>query len=360
MALFIVLSVFSGLKSFNLFFMNTADPDIKITASKGKSFFLKEDLQTLLKDDKITHFSKIIEEHVLLDYSNNQIASTIKGVDENYLNVTKMDSTIIIGEWFKKSQKHTVIMGNRVANKLRLPLYSFTENLKIHVPKPGKSQMNLNSLRTVNAQCSGIYELNDVDSEFVFTNIALAQELLGYDENQYSAIALKLKNNDKANRFATQLQKKLGATFKVQTRKQQNAITFKMLNMENLYSYLISSLIVIIALFNVIGAMIMMILDKRENLKTLFNIGFPIKKIRKIFTLQGILLSLFGMIVGLVLASIIVFIQLKFELITIRPGLAYPVEFHLSNILIVIATITSLGIIAAFIASSRITKKFIV
>ena len=359
MALFIVLSVFSGLKSFNLFFMNTADPDIKITATEGKSFLLSKDIKTLLNDKEITHYSKIIQEHVLLEFKGNQIASTIKGVDKNYLKVTKMDTAIAIGEWFDPHKKYAVTIGIRVANKLRLPLYSFTENLKIHVPKPGKGQLSMNSLRTVQTQCTGLYELNEVDAEYVFTNLSLAQELLGFDANQVSAIAIKLNDNDNASSMATKLHKKLGAKFKVETRKQQNALTYRMLNMENLYSYLISTLIVIIALFNVIGAIIMMILDKRKNLKTLFDLGLPIKKVRKIFTLQGFLLTLFGLIVGLILAIVVVFIQLKFKPIEIRPNLAYPVEFHLSNVLVVIVTITILGIIAALIASRRITTKFI-
>jgi len=360
MALFIVLSVFSGLKEFNLFFLNTADPDIKITSVRGKSFLFNDTIKAVLNDEKISNYSKIIEEHVLLNFDSKQKAATIKGVDFNYLNVNKMDTAIAIGEWFTPKEKNAVVIGRGVSSKLALPLYSFADNLKIYVVKPGKGQLGLNSFNSVNTQVKGVFELvADIDDKFVFTNLTLAQELLNYQKNQISAIEIALKGVNNHEKFSKEIQNKLGAKFKVQTRRQLNQLTYKMLNMENLFTYLISTLIVVIALFNVIGAMIMMILDKRENLKTLFNLGLTIKQIRSVFTLQGFLLTVFGLVVGLVLASIFVLVQLFFEPIMIRPDLAYPVKFYLSNVLIVVATILILGIIAALIASSRINKKLI-
>ena len=362
MALFIVLSVFSGLKSFNLYFLNTADPDIKITSTKGKSFLFTNEIKTILNDAKIANYSKVIEEHALLNFNNKQKATTIKGVDISYLKVNKMDTAIAIGEWLNLKEKKGVVIGSGISRNLSLPVYSLADNLKIFVMKPGKGQLGMNSFNSVTTQVKGIYELGDndnIDGKYVFSNLALAQELLNYQKNQISAVEIALNNVKNHRDFAAQLQKKLGATFKVQTRHQLNELTYKMLNMENLFTYLISTLIVVIALFNVIGAMIMMILDKKENLKTLFNLGLNIKEIRNIFTLQGFLLTTFGLTVGLFLAIIIVFIQKIFEPIMIRPNLAYPVEFLWENLFIVIATILILGIIAALIASSRINKKLI-
>jgi len=360
MALFIVLSVFSGLKSFNLFFLNISDPDIKITATKGKSFLINDTINSVLQDKRIAQYSKIIEEQVLLNFDGKQKAASIKAVDFNYLNVNKMDTAIAIGEWLDPKFKNAVVIGSGIARKLKLPLYSFTDNLKVYVIKPGKGQLNMKSINSVRTQVKGIFELvDDINEKYVFTNLALAQELLNYKKEQISALEIKLNAANSHSAIAKELQRKLGARFKVQTRKQLNEVTYKMLNMENLFTYLIATLIVIIALFNVIGAMIMMILDKKENLKTLFNLGLTIKQIKNIFTLQGILLTIFGLIVGLILAVIFVYIQLIYEPIMIRPDLAYPVEFHLSNVLIVVITILILGVIAAFIASNRISEKLI-
>jgi lipoprotein-releasing system permease protein len=132
-----------------------------------------------------------------------------------------------------------------------------------------------------------------------------------------------------------------------------------MLNTENIAVYLIFTLVIIIALFNLIGALIMMILDKKGNLKTLLNLGSEIKDLRKIFLLQGTLISVFGGIIGLTLGIIIILLQQHYELVMITPTLAYPVVFSIENVLIVLATIISLGFIASLIASSRVSQKLL-
>jgi lipoprotein-releasing system permease protein len=145
----------------------------------------------------------------------------------------------------------------------------------------------------------------------------------------------------------------------IKNRAQQNATLYKMLNTENIAVYLIFTLVIIIALFNLIGALIMMVLDKKSNLKTLFNLGSEIKDLKNIFLLQGTLLSIIGGIIGLCLGIIIVIIQQQYKLIMITESLAYPVVFTIQNALIVFGTIVLLGFIASLIASSRVTKKLL-
>jgi len=145
----------------------------------------------------------------------------------------------------------------------------------------------------------------------------------------------------------------------VENREQLNAVLYKMLNTENLASYLVFTLILIIALFNVIGAIIMMILDKKDNLKTLYNLGATIKEIKRVFILQGFLLSVVGLVIGLTLGILLVLLQKKYHLFMITQHLAYPVEFTFFNVLTVIVTILVLGFLASKIASSRISKKLV-
>ena len=145
----------------------------------------------------------------------------------------------------------------------------------------------------------------------------------------------------------------------VKTRAQLNATLYKMLNTENIAVYLIFTLVIIIALFNLIGALIMMVLDKKANLKTLYNLGTEVKDLRKIFLLQGTLLSVFGGAIGLLLGIIIVVLQQQFQLVMITQSLAYPVEFSFQNVAIVFGTIVTLGFISSVIASSRVTKKLL-
>jgi len=180
-----------------------------------------------------------------------------------------------------------------------------------------------------------------------------------YKPNQISGIELNLKENADENAVKGKLQTIFKNKITLKNRAQLNESLYKMLNTENIAVYLIFTLVIIVALFNLIGALIMMILDKKGNLKTLFNLGTPIHHLRKIFLLQGTLLSVFGGVIGLVLGIILVVLQQQYELIMITPTLAYPVVFTLENVLIVMGTIVSLGFVASLIASSRVSKKLL-
>ena len=193
----------------------------------------------------------------------------------------------------------------------------------------------------------------------MFADLGLAQELLAFKSNQLSGIEIKTKPNTDEIKTIAEIEHVFQDKVEVKNRAQLNATLYKMLNTENIAVYLIFTLVIIIALFNLIGALIMMILDKKDNLKTLFNLGTEVKDLRKIFLLQGSLLSVFGGVFGLLLGIILVVIQQQFKLIMITSTLAYPVVFSIENVLIVLATIISLGILASLIASSRVSKKLL-
>ena len=360
MALFIVLSAFSGLIAFNELFLNVADPDVKIMPGKGKTFLLNDNLKQVLNDSKIAVFSKVIEEHALIENNNKRAVVTLKGVDANFTKVNKLDTTMYIGEWFTEKDKNAVVLGLAIANKVQTLPNSYGENLKIYVPKPGKGQLNKNSFNKIRTQTIGVFRLTpEMDSKYVFAPIDLVRDLLQLDKKRISAIEIRLQPEVNSDKFVRSFQNKLGNHFIVKTRKQLNESTYKMLNMEHFFSYLIATLIGIIAFFNVIGAIIMMILDKKENLKTLFSLGLDVSKIKKVFFLQGMLLTVYGMIIGLVLAIIFVLLQKQFGFIKINASIAYPVAFKWSNVLVVILTIFTLGFIASLIASSRVNKKLL-
>jgi lipoprotein-releasing system permease protein len=192
-----------------------------------------------------------------------------------------------------------------------------------------------------------------------FADLGLAQELLEYKSNQISGIEIKEKTGTDEDAIIDQLQTIFKNKITVKNRAQLNEALYKMLNTENIAVYLIFTLVIVVALFNLIGALIMMILDKKGNLKTLFDLGTEIKDLRQIFLLQGTLLSVFGGIIGLALGIIIVLLQQHFQLVMITPTLAYPVVFTLENVFIVMGTIVSLGFIASLIASSRVSKKLL-
>ncbi|MDX6181022.1 FtsX-like permease family protein [Flavobacterium sp. Fl-77] len=362
MALFVVLSVFSGLKVFSLSFTNEIDPDLKATSTYGKSFLITPSQEAQIKNiDGVVSYTKIIEERVLFLFKNKQQVTYIKGVDRNYAVVNDIKKKLFNGEWLKPDT-YQVVIGYGIARDFSMGILDFENPLQIFAPKPGKGNLEnpQEAFNKTEVLPIGIYSVSEeLDSKYVFADLGLVQELLMYKPNQISGIELNLK--DEANESA--IKSKLEIIFKnkitLKNRAQLNESLYKMLNTENIAVYLIFTLVIIVALFNLIGALIMMILDKKANLKTLFNLGTEIHHLRKIFLLQGTLLSVIGGIVGLVLGIILVLLQQQYELIMITPTLPYPVVFTLENVLIVMATIVSLGFVASLIASSRVSKKLL-
>ncbi len=361
-SLFIVLSGFAGLKEFSLQFTTMVDPDIKAIPTTGKSFFVsEEELIKLEESSSIKSYSKVIEERVILNFDDKKRTATIKGVDENYQDVNKIDSVIYLGTWIA-NELNQVVVGWGISNDLSFGVLDYAKTIDIYVPKPGKGQITsinsaFNSIKVVNV---GIFQINeDLDNKFVFANLETAQSLLNYKNNQVSSIEFKLNEGIEEEDAIDAIQTILGDKVTLKNRAQLNDALYKMLNTENLAVYLIFTLVLIIALFNVIGSIIMMILDKKKSLTTLFNLGLTLRDIRNIFFYQGSLMSLLGGVIGLVLGFIIILLQETFSLIMITPSLPYPVSVVPLNFIVVLLTISILGIIASKIASRRITRNLI-
>ena len=362
MVLFVFMSIFSGLKEFSLSFSNDFDPDLKITPKYGKSFLISEDQKRRIKTNKdVAFYSKTIEEKVLFLYKSKEQVAYIKGVDGQYNLVNNVNKVMYQGQWLAPKTPQVVI-GNMIAQKLSLGLFDLNNAFEIFVPKPGKGSISSpeNAFNKSNLVPIGIYAINDeLDSKYVFADLELTQELLEFKPNQISGLEIKLSPNANSETVVTDLNTIFNNQIIIKNRAQQNDSLYKMLNTENTILYLICTLVIILILFTLAGAIIMMILDKKDNLKTLYNVGTPIPDLRKIFLLQGTLLTVFGGFIGLFLGIIIVLIQQYFKVVMITESLAYPVVFNLQNVAIVLATIITLGVIACFIAGSRVSKKLL-
>ena len=361
-SLFIVLSGFAGLKDFSLQFTTIVDPDIKAIPSTGKSFFISDEELIKLKESRlINNFTKVIEERVILNFDDKKRTATIKGVDENYRKVNAIDSIIYQGSWIIKGVNQ-IVVGWIISNDLSFGVLDYAKSIKIFVPKPGKGQITSmkNAFNSVDVVNVGIFQINeDLDNKYVFANLETAKDLLNYKENQLSSIEFKMNKGVEEEDALQEIQTILGDKITLKNRVQLNNALYKMLNTENLAVYLIFTLVLIIALFNVIGSIVMMILDKKKSITTLYNLGVPIKNIRKIFFYQGSLMSVVGGILGLALGFIVVLLQKLFSLIMITPSLPYPVSIKPINFVVVFVTIFVLGLIASNIASRRITKSLI-
>ncbi len=358
--MFVVLSVFSGLKDFSLSFSNDFDPDLKVLPSTGKTLLLSDVQEKKIKIiSEITSYSKVVEERVLFMFDGKEIVTYLKGVDLNFQKVNKINKTLFQGEWLDQNSTQ-VVVGYGIAQKLSLGLFDYNNPFEVFVPRPGKGTIENTeqAFNKTNLAPVGVYAISeDLDSKYVFADLGLAQNLLELQRNQISAIELKLKPNASQEKVIAEIKTILDNKIIVKNRSQLNDSLYKMLNTENIAILLIFTLIVIISLFTLFGALIMMILDKKQNLKTLFNLGVEIQNLRKIFLFQGTLLSLFGGIIGLLIGIIIVLIQQKFQLIMITPTLPYPVSFLFQNVAIVFTTIILLGVLASWIASSSMNKR---
>lgn len=361
-ALFIVLSGFTGLKDFSLSFSNEYDPDLKVLPATGKTFSLtSEEKQNLKNISGISTFSEVIEERVFLDFRSKNKTAYIKGVDQAFLKVNKLDSAIGMGGWFHPEEAQVVI-GNTISHELNLGTFNYMNLLEILVPRPGKGQIldptqAFNSKRAV---VSGIYSINeDLDDKYVFSSITFARELLNLKEDEITALELKLKPGTDPEQVKQAVKLALDEEVEIKNRAQLNDALYKMLNTENLAVYLIFTLVLIIALFNVVGSIIMVILDKRDNIKTLHSLGATPTQIKNIFFTQGVFMTLLGGSIGLLFSIALVYLQLQYQLVMITPTLPYPVSITWENVGIVLLTITALGTIASYIAASRSKKALV-
>lgn len=356
--LFIVLSGFSGLKTFTVQFTSFADPDLKIVPTTTKTIrFTAAQKQALTALSSIASFSEIVEERMLMNCDNKHLAVTLKGVDDNYPQAT-IDSILVYGQWFEPNTPQ-IVAGWGVTNELGFGIFDVTKVIKLYAPKPGTGQLSsvnsaFKSMKVANA---GIFQINEtLNNSQVFTTLENAKYLLGYDAETLSAIDLYLEPSANEDELRSQLQSIFKNQITIKNRVQLNDALYKMLNTEHVAVYLIFTLILIIALFNIVGAIIMMILDKKKNLKTLYNLGATVKDLRKIFYYQGVLMTIIGGGIGLVTGVIVIGLQQHYALVMITPSLPYPVDLQLANVGIVLLTILTLGILASRIASQRIAK----
>jgi len=359
-SLFIVLSGFAGLKTFSLSYTNIFDPDLKAAPVTGKVFGISQEQEKQLQAvDGIASFSKELEEQVSFTHKGKNHFAYIKGIDDSYNATTAIDSALIFGTWYYSPQQGVAGIG--LTNKLGLTINQHRNPLVVIAPKPGKGSISqskpYNELPLV---ITGVYSVEEtLDKKYVFTDLELVQALLEKDSTQVSGINFRLNPGVDEFDVRDKITKIFDNTIVLKNREEQNSTLYRMLNTENLATYLIFTLVLIIALFNVVGAIIMMILDKQQNSKTLYSLGSTIKDLRRIYFVQGVIVTTAGGAIGVLLASLLIWSQLAFGWLKITPSLAYPVEYQLINIVIVLATIIVLGIIASKIASSRITKKLI-
>jgi len=352
-SLFVVLSGFSGLKDFSLGFISYTSPDLKVSAKSGKTFILEtSDLISLSDLSFFSNVTKALEERVLIRSNKNSQIVQLKGVDE-FFPARVVDSILVEGSWIVQGEDELVV-GWGAANSLGLEVLDNINAPIIYAPKPGSGQvLSVDDAFTSSVfLTTGVFQINEEsNNSIIYTSLSAAQELLGYSPSQISSLNFYLHSPENETEATTKIKDILGDSFVVKTRLAQNDTLYKMLNTEQAAVYLIFTLVVIIALFNVVGALIMMILEKRKDLRVLVSLGLVKKDIGQVFFYQGVLISVVGSFLGVFVGFCLVLLQQKFSLFMITPSLAYPVSVSLMTFVVVLLTVVVLGSVASKIAS---------
>ena len=358
-SLFIVLSAFSGLKEFGLSFSNIFDPDYKIIPEQGSYFNVSEKVMAKLESiPEIVAVAPEIEKKVYLSFKDKSQIAILKAVSENYIAVSNVDDLVTLGDWlsFKGSE---AVVGFGIAGNLSLGIYDYNDFLKITVPNINSDgALNQSLFTTQPVMVSGLFQINqDLDKKYLFSNLKFGQNLLSLESNEFSSIVLKVVPGVKKTTLTQLIKTHLQTSFRLVSRAEQNEALYRMLNTENLGVYFIFSLVMIIGLFNVIGSLTMMILDKKRQIKILISLGATRNGIYKIFMIIGLLICGIGGAAGLIFGTFLILIQSYYPFVFV-PGtnIEYPVIFELNNLIIVIITLLVLGTISTAWALKSISR----
>jgi ABC-type lipoprotein release transport system permease subunit len=366
MALVVVLSIFNGFDSLITNMFSNFDPDLKITLTHGKSF--NDSTQAFSEIKKLTsvaYFTEVIEENALLRFKEKQMPVTIKGVSNDFEKMTRIDSIMYDGKFqLYDGAFERAVPGVGVASILGLGAH-FVDPLYIYAPKR-TSTINLlrpeTSFNQIGTFVSGIFSVKQLqyDDHYVIVSINLARQLFEYDTHTVSAIELKLSDGVDKQQVQQQIQNILGNQFQVKNRYEQQESFFNIMKIEKWITYLILSFILLIASFNIIGSLSMLIIDKKDDIQTLRNLGANRQMIKRIFLFEGWLISIVGAIGGIVAGTLLSLLQQYFGFLKMGSGYvvdAYPVVTKVSDILLVFFTVLIMGFLAAYYPVRYIKTK---
>ncbi len=366
MALITVLSVFNGLETMVRSIFNTSDPEIKIAPVKGKFFLPDTAVMKQLSSIKgVAVWAEVLEENALLKYEDQQFIATIKGVSDNYTDVTDLDTAMWDGEFIlRDSIRSYAVAGLGVANYLGMRL-NFVAPLAVYIPERTAS-LNISPEKAFARKYitfSGIFAVEqEFDSKYIFVPISFLRDLLNYT-NEISSIEIKLAPGADTKKTQKTITALFGKNFIVQNRYEQQEIFYKVMKGERLAIFVILTFILLIASFNIIGSLTMLIIEKERDIGVLRSLGANDTLIKKIFIFEGWLISAIGTAGGLIIGFILCLIQQEFSIIKLSGDSlllrAYPVEMRLSDFFIVAATVLAIGYWAAWYPVRYLSNKYL-
>ena len=348
-SLLIVMSGFEGLKNFGMNLYEAFEPSFSIIPKNGKRIIITDsEIEKINSMEAIDYTSGVIEEKVFLSFKNKNHVGYLKGISPSYLKINQIDSLMTDGAWIDYNS-NSVILGKGVSEILGAGINDYSSFLEMSVPKNKKTRFGETPFNSKYSTVAGIFSISkEFDDKYIFSSDVFARNLLDFNENEYSYLAIKTKGSYSKENINLLLKDLISHDFILQSRADKNSAIYKMVEIENLAVYLIFSLVIIISLFNLIGSLLMMFLDKSEDLETILYLGGVPKNIQIIFFYIGLLICGLGSFVGVILGSMILITQ-KYLPFLYVPGtsIPYPITLTFKNIFIVLFTVLILGSLTA-------------
>jgi len=359
-AMFIIISVFSGLEDLNRDMIANLHADLTLKSNSGKTIpDIDRVVKVLEQNPNILSFSKTIEEKVYISYGENGDIAILRGVDSAYTSVNPINKDIFYGSYPSFKFSNEVLMENQLNNRLSI-LVGGNNFAVVMMPKPGTGIINKEEdiFNKKEIYVTGVFPGKGQLDNTIISPLELTQELLNLPKKSAYDIVIKLKNPELANDVKDEISKALGNKYSVKTKAEENAAFWKMINTEKIFIYLIFGLVILITTFNLAGAIIILQLDKRQQSNSLISLGLPIRELRNIYFYTGLLIVVFGILCGLIAGSAICVFQWYTGFFETMPGIPFPVDINLKNYLIVSFTAASFGIIVSLLFS-KINRNYL-
>lgn len=363
-AMVIVLSVFNGFEGLVISLYNVFEAPIVVTPAEGKTLELSTiPIDKILETEGVIGYVEVLEESCLIRYRDKQYFAQIKGVSDNFLELSDMDSMVIDGDAFMHvNGAPAALLGSGVAYHLSANVNDPINPLQIYVPKRGSSSIDPSKAFNIKQiYATGVFSVQaDFDLKYVITPIKFARELLDH-EGRVSSLELALAPKANMESVREEIQDKLGADYVVKDRFQQNEILYKIMKSEKWAVFMILSFILMISIFNVIGSLTMLIIEKKKDINILRSMGASEQLIQRIFVLEGIFISMIGAVSGLILGLLVCWAQIQFEVIKLNSGgnyivQSYPVEVQPMDVLSVFLVVATIGLLAAWLPVRKIIR----
>ena len=365
-ALVIVLSVFNGFEKLVLDMYNSFDPHIKVSSSQGKTFIINDLKDKILELEEIENYSFTLTERVLMEHNNHEVIVELKGVDDSFDEIVEIDSLIKLGDYFYDDlfkENDVLVLGAGVRYNLSVDLNSIFSKIVVTVPdKKSKYIRDSSDIERVVFTPIGMFSVqSEYDSKYSISPLKRVQKLLDR-EGEASSLEILLKNEKDMNEFKLKLQQILGEGFTIKTRIEQHQFLYKLLNSEKLAVFIILTFILIIASFNIISSLSMLMIDKKNDIITFWKLGAPRKQIRNIFFMKGFLGVLIGSLIGLFLGVLFSLSQQYFGFIAMDGNFvvnSYPIKLDVLDVIIIELIVIIIGLIASYYPSKVLTDRFI-